>query len=149
MIRPVFVPRIVPALAAALVLAALLVLQPGRALADPAISVAPTTSYAYDTFIFSGSGFPVGVALKASFTDPSGGAGSIADSYGNDASIKVGNDGSWELRVQPGSAFRSTATGTYHVSFCQADAASTCWSTDVKVSNDVPGMGGGGGGSGY
>ena len=149
MILPAIRPVLVRLVAVAVLLAAVGVLSPARALAGPAVSISPTSSYAYDTFILSGTGFPVGTNLKPTFTDPSGNTGTVTDSYGNNATVGVANDGTWQLSVQPGSAFHSTATGTYHVSLCQSDSSSTCWSLDLKVSNDVPGMSGGGAMGGY
>jgi len=114
------------------------------AAADPAITVSPTSSYAYDTFVFSGTGFPNGMTLTVTYTDPSGGTGNLADSYGTRTAVKVSSDGTWELRLQPGSALGGTGTGTYQLNFCQSDAPATCWSASLRVSNDVPGMSGGG-----
>jgi len=146
MIRYIAKLRFVVAVTAALMLAALLA-TPVQA--EPRITVTPTSSYAYDTFVFSGTGFSSGTTLTVAYTDPAGTSAKLTDGYGNNTTVKVGNDGSWELRVQPGNVFKNTSPGNYQLSFCQSYAPSTCWAENIKISNDVPGMGGSGGTGGY
>ena len=135
----------------AIVIAAIVsVLSAGATSAAPAVSVDRTTGSASDTYTFSGTGFEPGTVLKGKYVAPNGREYGFTEGYGEKSFI-AGADGSWQYSFTPASSPYGGATaGTWTMTFCLAQDAATCWSSEFKVDGGTTrGMGGDPGSGGY
>jgi hypothetical protein len=117
--------------------------------AEPSVSVDRSMGSAGDTYTFSGIGFAPGTALRGKYVTPNGKEYGFSEGYG-EKSFVAGSDGAWQYGFMPSSSpYGGGAAGTWTMTFCLAQDASTCWSSEFKVDGGMtrgtggePGMGG-------
>jgi hypothetical protein len=126
------------------------ILSAAGALAEPSLSVDRATGSASDVFTFSAAGFEPGTVLKGKYVAPNGREYGFTEGYGEKSFI-AGADGTWSYGFTPSSSPYGGATaGGWTMTFCLAQDATKCWTSEFNIDGGLTrGMGGDAGSPGY
>lgn len=103
-----------------------------RAQTGPTVTASPARGTQNDVFVFTGTGFAPGEALKETYTDPSGAQYAFVDANGQEFVIQADSDGNWEVSIHPRTDFAGACAGTWLVSFCSLDT-DVCYSGTIEI----------------
>jgi hypothetical protein len=106
-----------------------MVISNAQAQGGPAISVNPLVGNQFTRFVFTGSGFAPGAQFLENFTDASG-QQYAASINGQAAVVVAGDNGSFQVTVNPATDLPGGAVGSWLVSFCSVGDTS-CYSGDT------------------